>query len=52
MICEDKVDKYCRQAITYEKYVKYRGCNKCCISCIEPCGNLCFKVLEHREKQY
>ena len=50
MICDKKAGQYCRQAAKHEKYAKYRGCNKCCIDCIELCGNLCDKALEIKNK--
>ncbi len=46
MKCEEKVDQYCMQAIQYKRYAKVRRCNKCCIGCMELCGNLCDKALE------
>ena len=51
MKCEDKIGEYCRQAITYRKYAKYRRCNKCCIECLEPCGNICPIAIEINEKK-
>ncbi len=44
--CEEKIDKYCRQAITYKKYAEVRRCDRCCIGCMELCGNVCDKALE------
>jgi len=51
MKCEDKIEEYCRQAISYRKYAKYRRCNKCCIECLEPCGNICPIAIEINEKK-
>jgi len=48
--CEDKIDKYCRQAIAYKKYAEVRRCDKCCIGCMEPCGNICEKALENMKE--
>ncbi len=45
MRCEEKISQYCRQAITYKKYAQYRDCNKCCLECLEPCGNICDTAL-------
>lgn len=46
MKCKERVSKYCRQAITYKKYAEIRKCNKCCIGCLELCGNVCNKALD------
>lgn len=48
--CENKIDKYCENAIKYEKYAETRRCKKCCIECVEPCNNICHDALEIREK--
>ena len=49
MKCEEKVGEYCRQAIKYQRYVKYRQCNKCCIGCENLCGNVCHIALDIME---
>ena len=51
MKCEEKVREYCRQAIQYQRYAKYRQCDKCCIGCMELCGNVCKKALEIMDKE-
>jgi len=51
MKCEEKVGEYCRQAIQYQRYAKYRQCDKCCIGCMELCGNVCKKALEIMDKE-
>ncbi len=42
--CEDKIDKYCRQAITYKKYAETRKCEMCCIDCKNRCKEICEQV--------
>ena len=49
MKCEEKVGKYCRQAISYAKYAKYRECNKCCLKCSDKCDNVCDKAKQGGE---
>ncbi|HHV37878.1 MAG TPA: hypothetical protein GXX70_00085 [Tepidimicrobium sp.] len=49
--CEDKINIYCRQAITYKKYAQYRECNKYCLECLEPCGNICKIALDINEER-
>ena len=44
MKCEDKINIYCRQAISYKKYAEYRECNKCCLDCKEKCDQICEKA--------
>lgn len=46
MICEEKIGQYCRQTVSYKKYAEIRRCDRCCIDCSNPCGNLCDKALE------
>lgn len=50
MICEEKIDQYCRQAVACKKYAEIRRCDKCCIGCMEPCGNICPVALEINEE--
>ena len=50
MKCKEKVGQYCRQAVSYKKYAEYRSCDKCCVDCNDPCGNLCDKALEIKNK--
>ena len=53
MKCEEYVSGYCMQAIKYKKYAKIRRCDKCCLGCMEPCGNICKIALEiNEEKAY
>ena len=46
MRCEERIKEYCRQAVIYKKYADIRRCNKCCIGCMELCGNVCEKALD------
>lgn len=46
MKCEEKVSKYCRQAIIYKKYAEIRRCDRCCIDCMKLCSNICDKALD------
>ena len=46
MKCEEKAAGHCMMAIKYKKYAEYRRCNKCCVGCMELCGNVCEKALD------
>lgn len=50
MKCQDEVAKMCMKAIKYKKYANIRRCDKCCIDCNNPCGNLCDIALELKNK--
>ena len=52
MICEEKIDQYCRQAVAYKKYAEIRRCDKCCQGCGEPCSHICKRVVEYESKRY
>ena len=45
MKCEEEILGYCMQAIKYKKYAEVRRCDKCCLECAEPCGNICDTAL-------
>lgn len=44
--CEQEIAGHCYMAITYKKYAEVRDCEKCCLKCEEPCGNMCDKALK------